>query len=222
MKRMIRLPRTAMLLLAWLYFSSPAHAQDATWIGRTSDWNTGTNWRATRPTTMPTVPTGTATFDATGITKSLTFSAAASIGTLQFNEPGYIFAIANFQNAPLINTIAIIGSGIKSPPLQMRRRSMLPIRFSNSQTRARLARRFSTSSIQVPWPSLTIATLVTRQSILALQVRTLSPIPTDSRAVSYSSGAAARLQMRRSQVFGLRTSNFKIRAKQVMRQSPPP
>lgn len=65
MKRMIRLPRTAMLLLAWLYFSSPAHAdQNATWVGFTSDWNNPFNWTGTPQT----VPTGTATFDATGIT----------------------------------------------------------------------------------------------------------------------------------------------------------
>jgi hypothetical protein len=103
MKRMIRLPRTAMLLLAWLYFSSPAHAQNATWIGTTSDWNTGTNWSSVPPAT---VPTGTATFDATGITKSLTFSAAASIGTLQFNAPGYTLSPSS--------GLSITGSGIQA------------------------------------------------------------------------------------------------------------
>src|SRR5580704_10277737 len=87
MKRMIRLPRTAMLLLAWLYFSSPAQAQiDANWstTPSTSDFNTPANWDT------GTVPTGTATFGASTIT-SPTFSQETTVGTLKVNEPGYIF-----------------------------------------------------------------------------------------------------------------------------------
>jgi outer membrane autotransporter protein len=103
MKRMIRLPRTTMLLLAWLYFSSPAHAQNATWIGQTPDWNTPTNWTGTPPT----VPTGTATFDATGITKSLTMSGGATIEALQFDVPNYTFDIP-------VGALVIIGSGINA------------------------------------------------------------------------------------------------------------
>src|SRR5260221_2641466 len=109
-----RLPSTAALLLAGLYlYSSPAHAQNATWIGQTSDWNTPTNWTGTSPT----VPTGTATFDATGITKSLTFSQGTTVGTLQVDAPGYSFTDSNpfgvfingsvvastLSNAPTIN-----------------------------------------------------------------------------------------------------------------------
>src|SRR5260221_157200 len=109
-----RLPSTAALLLAGLYlYSSPAHAQNATWIGQTSDWNTPTNWTGTSPT----VPTGTATFDATGITKSLTFSQGTTVGTLQVDAPGYSFTDSNpfgvfingsvvvstLANAPTIN-----------------------------------------------------------------------------------------------------------------------
>ena len=112
-----RLPSTAALLLAGLYlYSSPAHAQNATWIGQTSDWNTPTNWTGTPPT-PPTVPTGTATFDATGITKSLTFSQGTTVGTLQVDAPGYSFTDSNpfgvfingsgvvstLANAPTIN-----------------------------------------------------------------------------------------------------------------------
>src|SRR5258708_1696429 len=112
-----RLPSTAALLLAGLYlYSSPAHAQNATWIGQTSDWNTPTNWTGTPPT-PPTVPTGTATFDATGITKSLTFSQGTTVGTLQVDAPGYSFTDSNpfgvfingsgvvstLSNAPTIN-----------------------------------------------------------------------------------------------------------------------
>jgi len=96
-----------MLLLAWLYFSSPAHAQDATWIGTTSDWNTGTNWSSVPPAT---VPTGTATFDATGITKSITFSQETTVGTLKVDEPGYSF-LDNEPFGAFIN-----GSGVVSTP----------------------------------------------------------------------------------------------------------
>src|SRR5260221_2174149 len=112
-----RLPSTAALLLAGLYlYSSPAHAQNATWIGQTSDWNTPTNWTGTPPT-PPTVPTGTATFDATGITKSLTFSQGTTVGSVQVDAPGYSFTDSNpfgvfingsvvvstLANAPTIN-----------------------------------------------------------------------------------------------------------------------
>src|SRR5271157_4860980 len=106
MKRMIRLPRTAMLLLAWLYFSSPAHAQSATWVGFTSDWNDQFNWSGTPQM----VPTGTATFDAMGITKSLTFSQETSVGTLQVDAPGYSFT----DSQP--NGVFINGSGVVSTP----------------------------------------------------------------------------------------------------------
>src|SRR5271166_1039888 len=124
MKRMIRLPTTAMLLLAWLYFSSPAHAdQNATWVGFTSDWNNPFNWTGTPQT----VPTGTATFDATGITKSLTIPGGATIEALQFNAPNYTFNIpdalaingtginASLANAPTFNVIGTPGHS--TPPI---------------------------------------------------------------------------------------------------------
>jgi outer membrane autotransporter protein len=117
MKRMIRLARTAMLL-AWLYFSSPAHAdQNATWVGFTSDWNNPFNWTGTPQM----VPTGTATFDETGITKSLTIPGGATIEALQFNAPNYTFdvpdglrinvngVIASLANAPTFNVIGTPG-----------------------------------------------------------------------------------------------------------------
>jgi hypothetical protein len=89
MKRMIRLPRTAMLLAA-LYLSTlvAAHAQDADWLATpsTSDFNTPANWDPA------TVPTGTATFGTSNIT-SLTVSQNTTVGTLQFNAPNYTFDI---------------------------------------------------------------------------------------------------------------------------------
>lgn len=86
--------------------------QDATWIGQTSDWNTGTNWRATLPTPVPTVPTGTATFSTQGV-QSLTFSQGTSIGALQFNSPNYVFNLNTFlPDTPV--TITGIGVGVSA------------------------------------------------------------------------------------------------------------
>ena len=81
-----------------------AHAQNATWNpGATSDWNTVANW------TPATVPTGTATFGVPGV-KSITFPQPTTIGTLQFNAPGYLFEIP-FTG---VQGVSITGSGVES------------------------------------------------------------------------------------------------------------
>jgi hypothetical protein len=104
MKRMIRLPRAAMLLLAWLYFSSPAHAQtSAIWSATpepTGDFNVPSNWV---PDTPPAGPTGTATFNTSNI-MTLTLSSTSTVENLVFNVAGYNF---NF-----IQSLTITGSGI--------------------------------------------------------------------------------------------------------------
>ncbi|HXW39892.1 MAG TPA: hypothetical protein VEK75_01720, partial [Xanthobacteraceae bacterium] len=67
-----------------------SQAQNATWNqSGTGVWNTNTNW------TPNTVPTGTATFGTSSQT-DVTFAAAGSIGTLQFNSPGngYFFNLS--------------------------------------------------------------------------------------------------------------------------------
>src|SRR5271166_736937 len=132
MKRMIRLPRAAALLLAWLYFSSPAHAQDATWHGPviTNLWNDASNW-------TPTIPgaTGTATFAAPTTTlMSISTLGGVSVGTLLFNVPNYTFDVpdalaingtginASLANAPTFN---VIGTPGHSTP---------PINFNNSSS----------------------------------------------------------------------------------------
>jgi hypothetical protein len=57
---------------AALLAGMPAHAQNATWTGSGGgNWNTNGNW------SPATVPTGTATFDNTGLTQSLNISANA-------------------------------------------------------------------------------------------------------------------------------------------------
>jgi hypothetical protein len=77
------------------------HAQDATWVGATSDWNTSLNW------TPAIVPLNTATFSNTGVTNVSISGPATSIGTIQFTAaaPAYSFAV-NFT------LFEINGSGI--------------------------------------------------------------------------------------------------------------
>src|SRR5262245_6703753 len=67
-----------------------AHAQDATWDGATSDWNTPGNW------TPPSVPTNTATFSNTGVT-NVTISSNTSINPIYFTAaaPAYSFTVQN-------------------------------------------------------------------------------------------------------------------------------
>ena len=94
-----------------------ASAQDATWLAVPSsgDFNNPDNWM---PTALPEGPTGTATFDDLTI-KMITFSRPQfplpnTIGTLQFQVPGYILETtalditgngiqATLPNAPNLN-----------------------------------------------------------------------------------------------------------------------
>jgi hypothetical protein len=96
-QRVGRGPRPRRLLLAGTALAgalmlapSLAQAQNATWTGSTDgNWNTNANW-------LPaSVPTGTATFDATGLTQALTVTADASINTMLFSAgaPTYSFTI---------------------------------------------------------------------------------------------------------------------------------
>src|SRR5271165_4969101 len=122
MKRMIRLPRTAMLLAALYLSTLAAHAQE-TWTGIVSqDWNTSGNWV---PTTVP-VSTGTATF-AAAPQRLISTLGGVSVGTLQFNAPNYTFDVpdalaingtginASLANAPTFNVIGTPGHS--TPPI---------------------------------------------------------------------------------------------------------
>ena len=104
-------PRPRRLLLAHttlagaLVMLAPglAQAQNATWSGSASgNWNTNANW------VPASVPTGTATFDATGVTQAVTVTADASINTMLFSAgaPTYSYTI----NAGV--TFDILGAGI--------------------------------------------------------------------------------------------------------------
>ena len=129
--------------------SAVAFAQDATWVGATSDWNSPSNWNSNS------VPTGTATFNPSSPT-TITFSApSTAVQNLSFNAPGYTFwSLVRPQSFP--------SRAVGSKPL----RRMLRLSsggMSSSETRARLARRLSIPSVQTPQISLTQAGQAPRQ-----------------------------------------------------------
>jgi autotransporter-associated beta strand protein len=100
--------RVATLLAALWAAAGPARAQDATWTGAASnDWNTNGNWSSAS------VPSGTATFDNTGLTQSVSISADASIGTIQLSAgaAAYSYAI-NGGGIGSSVAFAINGAGI--------------------------------------------------------------------------------------------------------------
>ena len=125
MKRMIRLPRTAMLLAALYLSTLAAHAQtSATWSATpepTGDFNVPSNWV---PDTPPAGPTGTATFNTSNI-MTLTLSSTSTVENLVFNVAGYSF---NF-----IQSLTITGSGITgmAPSFELPGGNL---QFSNSST----------------------------------------------------------------------------------------
>ncbi len=108
--RCFMLFRGGALLLSMLW-AIAAHATDGTWLGApgTDVWNTGANWSSS-----PTVPDGTASFDAS-TQKSIEFSAATtSIGGLTFNAaaPAYTFPIDPSDFGTSSQTLDITGAGI--------------------------------------------------------------------------------------------------------------
>lgn len=105
----VRDQRLAALLLAATMPIAAAHGQDATWIGATGNWNASANW------SPQTQPMDTATFDKSGITTAITFSATTtSIGTMLFNGGGsnYTFTL-NAVGVPN-QTLVINGGGVSS------------------------------------------------------------------------------------------------------------
>ena len=84
----------ALLAAAILHAPLVARAQNATWLltPGSTNWNTAANWAPA------TVPTGIATFGLSSVT-SLTFSANASVGSIQFllGAPTYSFNLGTRQ-----------------------------------------------------------------------------------------------------------------------------
>ncbi len=83
------------LLLIGLCVAPAARAQNATWNGVTSNFNTAGNWS---PNTA--VPVDTSSFAGTGL-PSLTFSANANIGGFTFNPSAqaYTFDITSVSTS---------------------------------------------------------------------------------------------------------------------------
>jgi uncharacterized protein with beta-barrel porin domain len=99
------------LLLIGLCLAPAARAQNATWNGVTSNFNTAGNWS---PNTA--VPAGTASFGGAGLA-NLTFSANANIGGFTFN-PGaqaYTFDIASVAAGPIFTGAGIVNNSSNAP-----------------------------------------------------------------------------------------------------------
>jgi len=94
--------------------AATARAQDATWLANPGSnlWNTNTNW------TPATVPTGTATFDASTVT-SITFSnnTNTQVGTLKFNAlaPAYTFNLSGTAPQLLVAGTGIVNNSASAP-----------------------------------------------------------------------------------------------------------
>jgi fibronectin-binding autotransporter adhesin len=93
----------AVLLLYDIGLSPSASAQNATWNGVTSNFNTPGNWS---PTTA--IPTGTAFFGATGLA-DITFSGPAAIGSFAFNSGAQAFT---FGTTTETAGVILSGAGI--------------------------------------------------------------------------------------------------------------
>ena len=98
--------RIMVLLLAIGLGTTTAQAQDATWIGNggaTGSWNSAANWN-------PGVPLDVASFNA-NTTTTVTFSAATTIDTIQFNAGASSYTF-NLSGRSLEITAAAFGAGI--------------------------------------------------------------------------------------------------------------
>jgi outer membrane autotransporter protein len=121
-----RAARIAIPVIVLNGVSGAAFAQDATWVGATSDWNTLGNWNPN------VVPTGTATFNPstpTSITFSAPSTAVTAVQNLAFNAPGYTFNLTS-------TSLSITGSGIQAslPNAPTFNVSFPALEFTNSST----------------------------------------------------------------------------------------
>ena len=122
------------LLLIGLCLAPAARAQNATWNGVTSNFNTAGNWS---PNTA--VPVGTASFGGAGL-PSLTFSANANIGGFTFN-PGaqaYTFDIASVAAGPIFTGAGIVNNSSNAPAFNVGNGGVVPassgLTFTNAAT----------------------------------------------------------------------------------------
>jgi len=110
--------------------ASAALAQDATWNGATTDWNTATNW------TPNTVPGGTAIFSSTGSTTVDNASGNVTIGAISFTAapPAQAYTI-NIDNTFTINGAGVTNSSANTQVFNVDPLSnAVPLIFQNSAT----------------------------------------------------------------------------------------
>jgi hypothetical protein len=180
--------------------SGVAFAQDATWVGTTSDWNTPSNWNSNS------VPTGTATFNPTSPT-TITFSApSTAVQNLAFNAPGYTFLVSG---SPSI--FSITGSGIQATPTNAPTFVGGDVEFRNSSTAG--------PAFIDPFGTNTTNFFDTSRAGTATINAGVQGVPTISTAVSYFSVGTALLITRGSLLLETRTLNFTMRVVQVTRHS---
>ncbi len=129
--------KPCLLLTGLMMIISPlsiqqAYAVDGQWLNvpGSTDWNTGANWSSN-----PSVPTGTATFDATTL-PNLTFSADTSINQLLFTlaAPSYTIDILGFTFN--INGVGVINN---SPNPQTVNIATGALTFNNGATSSNAA-----------------------------------------------------------------------------------
>ncbi len=90
-----------------------AYAQNATWNGSTTDWNTPTNW------TPNTVPSGTATFSATGSTAVDNASGLVAIGAITFDATAQAYSFTLINNPFLVNGTGVANNSANTQAFEV-------------------------------------------------------------------------------------------------------
>lgn len=105
--------------------SGAAYAQNATWNGSTTDWNTATNW------TPNTVPSGIATFSATGSTAVDNASGLVAIGAVSFNATAQAYSFT-IENPFLVNGTGVANNSANTQAFEVTDSASLV--FQNAST----------------------------------------------------------------------------------------
>lgn len=116
---------TAALVACICLTGGAAYAQNATWNGSTTDWNTPPNW------TPNTVPTGTATFSATGSTAVDNASGLVAIGAITFDATAQAYSFT-IDNPFLINGTGVANNSANNQAFEVTSGNALV--FQNAST----------------------------------------------------------------------------------------
>jgi autotransporter-associated beta strand protein len=110
--RRLSLRRAAALVAFTCLTGGAAYAQNATWNGSTTDWNTSTNW------TPNTVPSGTATFSATGSTAVDNASGLVAIGAIAFDATAQAYSFT-IENPFLVNGTGVANNSANTQAFEV-------------------------------------------------------------------------------------------------------